>query len=88
MNINMMPRTVMRKKMKIRSDTDMYHTNTFKKFGQIGKQVQKRKPPISNVVIIWLKVLSPSYIQVKYPDSSKSRIRETIRSPFPLFSDL
>ena len=58
-------RMVIRKKIKMRSETDMYHTKTFKKLGQIGKHVQKRKPPIKAVVIMWLNVLSPSYIHVK-----------------------
>jgi hypothetical protein len=63
--------------MKIRSDTDMYQTKTLRKLGQIGKHVQVRKPIIRHVVIRWLNFLFPSYIQVKYADSSKSRTRET-----------
>ena len=51
-NMNNSPRTVMRKKMKMRKETDMYHANTFKKFGQIGKHTQKRNPMINNVVIM------------------------------------
>jgi hypothetical protein len=44
-------RNVMRKKIKISMDTDMYQTKTFKKLGQIGKQVQQRKPMMSIVVM-------------------------------------
>jgi len=49
--MNRSPREVIRKKMKMRKDTDMYHANTFKKFGQIGKQTQQRKPMINIVVM-------------------------------------
>ena len=51
--------------MKISSDTDMYQTKTLRKLGQIGKQVQVRKPIMRHVVIRWLNFLFPSYIQVK-----------------------
>jgi hypothetical protein len=40
----------MRKKMKIRNETDMYHEKTFKKFGQIGKHTKNMKPMINMVV--------------------------------------
>ena len=63
--------------MKIRSETDMYQTNTFRKLGQMGKHVQQRKPMMRPVVMRWLNFLFPSYIQVKYADSSKSRTLET-----------
>ena len=63
--------------MKIRSVTDMYQTKTFRKLGQMGKHVQQRKPMMRPVVNRWLNFLFPSYIQVKYADSSKSRTRET-----------
>ena len=63
--------------MKISSDTDMYQTKTLRKLGQIGKHVQQRKPMMRHVVMRWLNFLFPSYIQVKYADSSKSRTRET-----------
>lgn len=59
-NKNSVARTVMRKKIKIRNDTDIYHAKTFRKLGQIGKQTQKRNPPISIVVNRWLSDLSPS----------------------------
>mmetsp|Transcript_11185 Transcript_11185/g.26125 ORF Transcript_11185/g.26125 Transcript_11185/m.26125 type:complete len:86 (+) Transcript_11185:408-665(+) len=51
---------VMRKKIKINIDTDIYQTNTFKKFGQMGKHVQQRNPIIRPVVIRWLNFLFPS----------------------------
>ncbi len=70
-------RNVIRKKMKIRSDTDIYQTKTFRKLGQMGKHVQQRKPMMRHVVIRWLNFLFPSYIHVKYADSSKSRTLET-----------
>ena len=63
--------------MKMSSDTDMYQTKTFRKFGQIGKHVQHKNPIMRAVVIRFLFVISPSYIQVKYADSSKSRTRAT-----------
>jgi hypothetical protein len=44
-------RKVMRQKMKIRSDTDIYQTKTLRKFGQIGKHVHVRKPIMRHVVI-------------------------------------
>ena len=62
---NTSARKVMRKKMKIRSDTDMYQTKTFRKVGQMGKHVQQRKPMTRHVVMRWLNFLFPSYIQVK-----------------------
>jgi len=68
---------VIRKKMKMSIDTDMYHTKTFRKLGQMGKHVQQRKPMMRHVVMRWLNFLFPSYIQVKYADSSKSRTRDT-----------
>merc|ERR1719296_218338 len=64
-NRNSNAREVQRKKMKIRSETDMYQTKTFRKLGQIGKHVQQRKPMMRHVVIRWLNFLFPSYIQVK-----------------------
>jgi len=42
---------VMRVKIKINKVTDMYQTKTLRKVGQMGKQVQKRKPPINPVVM-------------------------------------
>ena len=54
----------------------MYQTNTLRKLGQMGKHVQQRNPITRPVVIRWLIFLFPSYIQVKYADSSKSRTRE------------
>lgn len=75
-NKNTNARNVIRKKMKIRSDTDIYQTKTLRKLGQIGKHVQQRNPITRAVVIRWLIFLFPSYIHVKYADSSKSRTRE------------
>jgi len=63
--------------MKMSSDTDMYQTKTFRKFGQMGKHVQHKNPIMRAVVMRFLFVISPSYIQVKYADSSKSRTRAT-----------
>lgn len=63
--------------MKMSSDTDMYQTKTFRKFGQMGKHVQHKNPMMRPVVMRFLFVISPSYIQVKYADSSKSRTRAT-----------
>ena len=74
---NNIARVVTRKKTKIRRDTDMYQTKTFRKLGQMGKQVQQRKPTTRHAVMKWVYFLFPSYIQVKYADSSKSRTRET-----------
>ncbi len=62
--------------MKIRSETDMYQTKTLRKLGQMGKHVQQRNPMMRQVVMRWLNFLFPSYIQVKYADSSKSRTRD------------
>jgi hypothetical protein len=56
----MAPRNVIRKKIKISSVTDMYQTKTLRKLGQMGKHVQKRKPPTRRAVIMLLKDLSPS----------------------------
>ncbi len=63
--------------MKMSSDTDMYQTKTLRKFGQMGKHVQHKKPMMRAVVMRFLFVISPSYIQVKYADSSNSRTLET-----------
>jgi hypothetical protein len=48
-----------------------------RKFGQMGKHVQHKKPMMRAVVMRFLFVISPSYIQVKYADSSNSRTRDT-----------
>ena len=51
---------VTRKKMKINMDTDMYHTKTLRKLGQIGKHVQHSKPMMRHVVMRWENFLLPS----------------------------
>mmetsp|Transcript_8570 Transcript_8570/g.10806 ORF Transcript_8570/g.10806 Transcript_8570/m.10806 type:complete len:103 (-) Transcript_8570:476-784(-) len=57
---NMAPRDVTKKNMKIRRLTERYQTNTFRKVGQIGKQVQKRNPAMRTPVIMWLNAWFPS----------------------------
>jgi len=52
MKRNMRPLRVMRKNMKRRKVTDMYQVNTLRKFGQMGKQTQKRHPVMRRVVIM------------------------------------
>ena len=37
--------------MKSKNVTDMYHTKTLRKVGQMGKQVQNKKPAIKPVVM-------------------------------------
>ena len=54
------PLEVMRKNMNNSIDADRYHAKTFRKFGQIGKQTQQKKPMMSRVVKTWLNDLSPS----------------------------
>mmetsp|Transcript_27393 Transcript_27393/g.56320 ORF Transcript_27393/g.56320 Transcript_27393/m.56320 type:complete len:91 (+) Transcript_27393:1066-1338(+) len=60
MNKKSSPRKVTRKKINMRSDTDIYHTKTLRKLGQMGKHVQHRKPIMSIVVMRWLNFLFPS----------------------------